>query len=502
MKKIIIFLVAAIYSATTLIGQTSSRAEDLLKQAQSQLAQNEFVKARSIYLKAYEQFAGIGNYEKLVECGLQVSALYRREGLYNSANQQCIGIDYQLQTGEKKRGKAMPRLRFLLNEERMQLAIAQHKADQAQGALAALESNAKAAKNDTINEKLLYTKAVYYYAFGMNKRGDDCFKELVTKYKEQNNREKLDEVYRNFIDIAVKAGNASLVANIYKEYTDWKAVETTAANEKAQTELQAQHNEDIQIIQDKDHSLSVKQYIIIGLCVLAGLLIVALILTALVLLRFIMLTKKQKKAIYIAHEHNELKNGFIHNISAQIEPTLDTLDASQPGVQALRTFSAHIQELSMLENSLSDTYEMSTVNVHTFCEMLIDKVKTPVKPEVAITVNAPKLSIKANPEQLERVLLHLLNNAAEFTPEGGKIWIDYKKRGAHTQQFIVSDTGPGVPEERQDNLFKPFTEVRDLTKGDGLGLPICALIATKMNGSLTLDSDYKKGCRFILELHP
>ena len=111
------------------------------------------------------------------------------------------------------------------------------------------------------------------------------------------------------------------------------------------------------------------------------------------------------------------------------------------------------------------------------------------------------MNVKINPEQLERILLHLLENAAEYTPAGGKIWLDFKKRGAHTHQFIVSDTGCGVPEEQRENIFKPFTEVKDLTLGDGLGLPICSLIATKMNGSLTLDTGYSKGARFVLELH-
>ena len=91
--------------------------------------------------------------------------------------------------------------------------------------------------------------------------------------------------------------------------------------------------------------------------------------------------------------------------------------------------------------------------------------------------------------------------AAEYTPAGGKIGLDFKKRGAHTHQFIISDTGCGIAEEQRENIFKPFTEVKDLTQGDGLGLPICALIAAKMDGSLTLDSSYAKGTRFVLELH-
>ena len=73
-------------------------------------------------------------------------------------------------------------------------------------------------------------------------------------------------------------------------------------------------------------------------------------------------------------------------------------------------------------------------------------------------------------------------------------------RDSHTYQYIITDTGCGIAEEQRDNLFKPFTDVRDLTEGDGLGLPICALRATRMNGRLSLDQGYRKGARFILEL--
>ena len=51
-------------------------------------------------------------------------------------------------------------------------------------------------------------------------------------------------------------------------------------------------------------------------------------------------------------------------------------------------------------------------------------------------------------------------------------------------------------------MFKPFATVRDLTKGDGLGLPMCALSVAKMNGTLRLDDSYSHGTRFIVELHP
>jgi signal transduction histidine kinase len=102
---------------------------------------------------------------------------------------------------------------------------------------------------------------------------------------------------------------------------------------------------------------------------------------------------------------------------------------------------------------------------------------------------------------VSHILLHLLTNAAEYTPENGKITLDYKKRGQHTHQFLVSDTGDGIPAEKRDDIFKPFTEIHDLTKGDGLGLPICKQMALKMKGDLDIDTAYVKGTRFVLELH-
>ena len=144
---------------------------------------------------------------------------------------------------------------------------------------------------------------------------------------------------------------------------------------------------------------------------------------------------------------------------------------------------------------------MQEKNIATFCEDVMDKIRGKVQDNVTLTVNAPKLAVKIAPEPLELVLLHLLENAAYYTPAEGKIWLDFKKRGAHTHQFIITDTGCGVSDEKRELIFKPFSEIKDLTQGDGLGLPICSLLAAKMNGNLTLDAAYTKGARFVLELH-
>ena len=500
MKRIITILLAAFFCLCT---QTyaQSRADELMKQAQESLAKKEYIKARYLFLQAYNSFASQEEYTQAVECGVNASALYHRENYYKEAFELLRGAEQLVGTGEQKLKKKLPDLRFRINKERLQMYINTKNPARAKEQLNKLEETAKAAGNDSLSNDFLYTQADYYYTFGMNSQGDTAFKKLIEQYKRQKNYAKVDECYKTLISIARKANNAGLVAHTYDKYIIWTdSVKALTAQDELNI-VKKKYDESLATIQEKDDSLSVKQYIIIGLCILAAILAAALAIGAVILLRFIMLTRKQKKAISIANEHNELKTEFIQNISSQLEPTLDTLDPKLPGVQALRAFSGHIQELSELENSLSEPYEVQEKNISTFCESVMDKVRGKVQEDVTLTVNAPKLNVKINPEHLERILLHLLENAAEYTPAGGKIWLDFKKRGAHTHQFIISDTGCGIPEEQREDIFKPFTEVKDLTKGDGLGLPICSLIAAKMNGSLTLDGSYTKGARFVLELH-
>ncbi|WP_320887272.1 ATP-binding protein [Bacteroides clarus] len=500
MKRIITILLAAFFCLCT---QTyaQSRADELMKQAQESLAKKEYIKARYLFLQAYNSFASQEEYTQAVECGVNASALYHRENYYKEALELLRGAEQLVGTGEQKLKKKLPDLRFRINKERLQMYINTKNPARAKEQLNKLEETAKAAGNDSLSNDFLYTQADYYYTFGMNSQGDAAFKKLIEQYKQQKNYAKVDECYKTLISIAHKANNAGLVARTYDKYIIWTdSVKALTAQDELNI-VKKKYDESLATIQEKDDSLSAKQYIIIGLCILAAVLAAALAIGAVILLRFIMLTRKQKKAISIANEHNELKTEFIQNISSQMEPTLDTLDPKLPGVQALRAFSGHIQELSELENSLSEPYEVQEKNISTFCESVMDKVRGKVQEDVTLTVNAPKLNVKITPEHLERILLHLLENAAEYTPAGGKIWLDFKKRGAHTHQFIISDTGCGIPEEQREDIFKPFTEVKDLTKGDGLGLPICSLIAAKMNGSLTLDGSYTKGARFVLELH-
>ena len=103
--------------------------------------------------------------------------------------------------------------------------------------------------------------------------------------------------------------------------------------------------------------------------------------------------------------------------------------------------------------------------------------------------------------RLEQLLLNLLTNAAKFTVQG-EINLDYQVDKEKMQViFSVTDTGCGVPPDKQESIFNRFEKVDEFKQGAGLGLPICRTIAGLFGGTLTVDPAYTGGARFIF-VHP
>lgn len=457
--------------------------------------------ARSMYIHAFNDYYNKGKIRQGVECAVKATALYYKENYYKEAFDLLRRADDAINSGKNQSAGEKAASHYLVTKERLQIYIKLRKSESAKDQLNILETLANQSGDESVKNDLLYTKAIYYYTFGQNAQGNAVFQEMANKLTAQKEYDKVDEVYQTLIANGRKSNNANMVAQSYNNYIAWKdsANALKHADEIAALKKQIADNE--AAISEKDISLTTRWVIILGLGILAAALATALIVGGLVLLRFILLTRRQKKNIKLANESNALKAKFISNISAQLEPTLRKLDNRQPEVKALLDFSGHIQTLSELENSKEEDVEMEDVQIQPFCEGLVDCIRDKVKSNVTLTVNAQKMSAKINKDYVTHILLHLLNNAAEFTPEGGTIWLEFKKRGPHTHQFLVSDTGQGIPEEKQEDVFKPFLEIRDLTTGDGLGLPICKQMALKMNGDLDIDPQFTKGTRFILDLH-
>ena len=496
-KLFSLLIVSMLFCSITALAEESKKSQ-LHKQAESIDTKENVAKARSTYIHAFNDYASRGEIVLATECGTKATALYYRESLYQEAFDLLRRVDQTISTS-KLMTPERAGCHYWVSKERFQMYMKMHRSEPAQEHLNAMSNQANLSGDEALKNDLLYSKTIYYYTFGMTAQGNATFKEMVNKLTASKEFDKVDEVYQTLIANGRKSNNASLVAQSYSNYIAWKDSTDAIKHADEIKALKDQIAQNEAEIADKDSSLTTRWAFIIGLLVLAGALAAALVLGVIVLMRFIMQTRKQKKVIELANDSNALKAKFISNMSAQLEPTLKRMDSRQPEVQALLDFSKHVQTLSELENS-DENLEMEEVQVHQFCEELMDQIRGTEQQGVTLVVNAPKMSALVYRPYVSHILTHLLKNAAEYTPAEGKVTIEFKKRGQHKIEFHVSDTGCGIPEEKRDDVFKPFLEIHDLTKGDGLGLPTCKQMALKMGGDLNIDAEYVRGTRFVLEL--
>ncbi len=109
-----------------------------------------------------------------------------------------------------------------------------------------------------------------------------------------------------------------------------------------------------------------------------------------------------------------------------------------------------------------------------------------------------ELTVKVNRHHLLIVLTELLVNALHFTTEGS---LTMRIEATENEvKFTVEDTGPGIPADKAEFIFEKFTKVDMFTEGLGLGLFLCRRVVMLMNGTLTLDSEYTGGSRFVVSL--
>lgn len=222
-----------------------------------------------------------------------------------------------------------------------------------------------------------------------------------------------------------------------------------------------------------------------------------------------------------AEESNRLKSAFVANISHEIRTPLNAIvgfsDLLEEADEEERSEFIRIihNNTDLLLELVNDVLDLSRLDsdafnlhlhdcdVYTCCVKALESVQGRIQPGVrlSLTCSDEAFAMKTDEVRLQQLLLNLLTNAAKFT-EQGEIILDYRVEHEHERVvFSVTDTGCGIPPEKQEGIFNRFEKVNDFKQGAGLGLPICRMIADRFGGTITVDSSYTQGARFVF-VHP
>lgn len=218
------------------------------------------------------------------------------------------------------------------------------------------------------------------------------------------------------------------------------------------------------------------------------------------------------------------KNMFLSNMSHEVRTPLNAIVGFSAVLtdedesfddESRREFSEIIKvnsfQLLKLINDILDfsdfendniTFNIRTHDAVKLCNEVVETVMVSRKLEVEMRFDTDLsvLMLDTDDARLRQVLINLLVNAAKFT-EQGSIVLELKMVDAGTALFSVTDTGCGIPPEKQHLIFERFEKLNDFVQGSGLGLSICQLIVKYMNGKLWVDSGYTRGARFCFT-HP
>lgn len=229
------------------------------------------------------------------------------------------------------------------------------------------------------------------------------------------------------------------------------------------------------------------------------------------------------RAKRLAEESDRMKSAFIANMSHEIRTPLNAIvgfsdvlasggtsvDEQQGYVDIIKTNSDlllrlinDILDVSRLEADRV-TFTIEKCDVVPLCQQVLASVSQARKSENEFIFECDRESVdlRTDTQRLQQVIINLLSNADKFTRNGKitlKLEVDDEKRVA---TFSVSDTGTGIPLEKQKQVFERFEKLNEYVQGTGLGLSICKLTVEKWGGEIWVDSGYTDGARFVFT-HP
>ncbi len=231
--------------------------------------------------------------------------------------------------------------------------------------------------------------------------------------------------------------------------------------------------------------------------------------------------KKTEEALREAKEKAEssdkLKSAFVANMSHEIRTPLNAIvgfanllvtsedkedfdsfkQIIEQNSNQLLQLIGDILDLSKIESDTLD-FVWSNVNVNAMMYELekIFQMRNAANPDVVIkcVASVGDCMIRTDRQRLIQVVSNLMTNAIKFTTQGSII-MGYEKRKEEIY-FYVTDTGCGIPEENQSQVFERFVQLDSFKQGTGLGLPICSSIIRAMGGKIGVKSKPGGGSTF------
>ncbi|MBW7885431.1 MAG: PAS domain S-box protein, partial [Caldilineaceae bacterium] len=191
-------------------------------------------------------------------------------------------------------------------------------------------------------------------------------------------------------------------------------------------------------------------------------------------------------------------------LSARQHQSFDVI--SESGHHLLEIIN-DILDLTKVQSGMM-TLNIESVPVEQLCTSALHVVRQAAEQkqlELRVAIEPDIVAIQADRLRVKQILLNLLSNAVKFTPDGGAIGLEVRKRpDAGYVDFAVWDTGIGIAHSDLDRLFKPFVQLPSSAShnipGTGLGLALAAKLARQHGGDISVESRMGEGSRFTLTL--